>query len=113
MHVNHQVPSIIVYIEQNTFFAAEVVYGIEEEGIPYKVIYENFDNVIDKAYTASQESLLDVGIAYNKKGLTIHYEKLQKDAPMFYKEALEPKTIRALGSNAARLVKGVPFIEIG
>lgn len=82
-------PKIIFYIPKDSETAVfdQVGFGIEEEGIPFEYIQaETVEDVVLTAHRASHESSLLVGIAANKQDI-----------------------VRLLGTNAARLVKGVPF----
>lgn len=94
---------------------AHVGYGIEEEGIPFKFIpIDDEDSVIECAHRASQESPLLVGIACDKKDLVLHYRNLPVDRFMYRIKdyhSVSKRDLRLFGSNAARLVKGIPFKE--
>lgn len=99
------------YINNDDFL--EVLLGIEEEGIPYEVYeYEEEDEVL-LGYRASIDSIIGVGIGISKEKIVLHYNKLDKDYPL-YKISIKSGTnnLRALGSNAARLVIKMPFKEI-
>jgi hypothetical protein len=106
-------PSINVYynsISDNISRAREVLFGIEEEGIPYEIIKKDDKDAVDLSYIACEQSSLGVGIGIDGKNIAIHYIKLKKDIPL-YEMSIESNDfiLRALGINAARLVKGVPF----
>jgi hypothetical protein len=90
-----------------------LLHGVEEEGIPYKLFSENQTNVINLSYAACISSKLGVGLGVSKDEIALHYEKLDKSSPLFKISSNSKKNIvRALGSNAARLVKRMPFKEI-
>ena len=42
----------------------QLIFGIEEEGIPCEVSEEAFPNAVSLAYQASQQSRLNVGLAF-------------------------------------------------
>lgn len=92
-----------------------VGYGIEEEGRPYKFFpISEAGNVIDCAHRAAQESQLLVGIACDEKDLVLHYRNLPLDFFMYRikdYQSVSNRVLRLFGSNAARLVKGIPFKE--
>ena len=89
----------------------EVLYGIEEEGIPYLTAEHSSAGLEEAAYAAAQLSPLLVGIACQRDALVVHYKNLRPESPLyrFSDSHAAPDVLRALGSNAARLVKGLPF----
>ena len=88
----------------------QLVFGIEEEGIPCEVSEEAFPNAVSLAYQASQQSRLSVGLGLDRDTLVLHFSKLKESEPLFQISARSPEwDIRAMGSNAARLVKKLPF----
>lgn len=105
-------PSIIIYNNSNEIAIKEILYGIEEEGIPYIVENKEFENINKASHDAALSSPLSVGIALDSKNIAVHYATLKEDKPMFYNSftGLMKKNIRTFGVNAARLVKGMPFI---
>lgn len=109
------IPSIKVsYTKNNLEFVKEVIYGIEEEGIPYEITEEEFSDVIKKAYEESFNSRLSFGIALNDEKAVFHFSKLKEENPLFLVniKSMDKKDLRAYGSNAARLIKGIPFKEV-
>ncbi len=109
-------PTVKVYGTQgcaNEDIFKNIFYGIEEEGIPYEFIPSDTKDAVAMAYKASRESRLGVGVGFSDKEIALHYEKLNADTPLFKIPTKAPAaTIRALGTNAARLVKKLPFKEI-
>jgi hypothetical protein len=106
-------PAIVVYIDQNFTKAAvlaEVLNGIEEEGIFYNVEKHSVSDARDLAKAASNTTTLEVGIGLDSNGyLVLHYKKM--DTPLFeIQYNIETDNVRKIGTNAARLVKGVPFV---
>ncbi|MDI0562000.1 glycerol dehydratase reactivase beta/small subunit family protein [Escherichia coli] len=90
----------------------EVLLGIEEEGIPFRIQHIPSGEVIDSAWQAARKSPLLVGIACDREKLIVHYKNLPASAPLFtlmYQQ--DNHTRRGIGNNAARLVKGIPFRE--
>ena len=82
----------------------EVLLGIEEEGIPFRIQHIPSGEVIDSAW--------QVGIACDREKLIVHYKNLPASAPLFtlmYQQDNHAR--RSIGNNAARLVKGIPFRE--
>lgn len=86
-----------------------ILYGIEEEGIPFEVAGKSETDAIALAYKACNESRLGVGVGVGKDDIVLHYEKLDQTKPIFCVSRKKPANNRILGSNAARLVKRMPF----
>ena len=78
----------------------QLQYGMEEEGIPWEAA----------AGTGDALSRLEVGIGLDRQALVLHYSKLEREQPLFRIPANSGmETVRALGANAARLVKKLPL----
>ncbi|WP_455542160.1 glycerol dehydratase reactivase beta/small subunit family protein [Intestinibacter sp.] len=109
-------PQIKVYYNeevQNIEYIKEVLFGIEEEGIPYQVEAMKSGSAVQIGYEASLESTLGVGIGIDKNDIVLHYNKLKQDSPIFKIKLTSKATQkRSLGANAARLVTRMPFKEI-
>lgn len=90
---------------------AEVLLGIEEEGLPYSVEALPETNGLKLAYEASHtNSRLGIGIGIGTNGMFLHYEKLKENEPLFELPLdATDESKRALGANAARLTKKLPF----
>ncbi|KRM97671.1 glycerol dehydratase reactivase beta/small subunit family protein [Loigolactobacillus rennini] len=87
-----------------------LLYGIEEEQIPYAVrTIDRTGTLAHIAHEAAIASPLSVGIAYDQQHIDVHYKNLPEDQPLFSETWGDVRKLRALGANAARLVKGVPF----
>lgn len=89
-----------------------VLLGIEEEGIPYDVQAVHCSDVLKLAHDASLESRLGVGVGISKEGIVLQYEKLDIAAPLFRIKLYQTDLFRKIGSNAARLVKKLPFKKL-
>ncbi len=102
-------PEIIIKVYQpSDKVLKEILTGIEEEGILYKVITEvmpQAETILGQ--TASGISQLEVGIGIWGERTVLYIKKI-KDKPLF----ITTTKHRALGQNAARYVKGNPLIEI-
>lgn len=90
----------------------EVECGVEEESVPCEVFRVPENNALSLSYAAALESVLEVGIGIDGSGvLAVHYKRLPLESPLFRIScAGEFNRIRSVCSNAARLVKGTPFI---
>lgn len=112
---NHNIPTIHMYLckeLKDLKNIDEILWGIEEEGIPCKVLKNEESLISEKlSYIASQLSRLSVGIGIDKTGkVTLTLNKLKENEPLFVAHIDDsPNNLRNLGSNAGRLVKGIPF----
>lgn len=92
----------------------EIALGIEEENVPYNIKEEkDTTNAVVLGYKAAQASHLGVGIGVNRNEIALHFNKLNEDEPLFrIPFTTNQEKLRAVGSNAARLVKRMPFKEL-
>ena len=77
-------PVIKVFFDQDKLKETdiqEVLWGIEEEGIPYELFPVNIENAVDSGYKASVESSLGVGIGIDEKTIVLHYNCLLYTSP--------------------------------
>ena len=105
-------PSVKVFYDCDHLSEADfvsVLLGIEEEGIPYDIQAVHCADVLELAQNASLDSRLGVGVGISKEGIVLQYEKLDKAAPLFRIKFYQTDQFRNIGSNAARLVKKMPF----
>ena len=105
-------PSVKVYYDISSLSVSDflnVLLGIEEEGIPYDVQPREGLDLLELAHHASVDSKIGVGIGISKEGVVLQYEKLDKSAPLFKIKLYQKDLYRKIGSNAARLVKKMPF----
>lgn len=116
-NVEINVPSIIVNVHKaNEIITREILAGIEEEGIPYKIINSKikYENIIESCYKSSEESKLGISITVDEERIVVHYNKLKKYKPLVdgFLKSSEKEKARIIGSNVARLYKREPFKEI-
>jgi hypothetical protein len=94
-----------------------LVWGIEEEGVPYEIRGVVQDEpATELAKKAAQNSALNVGISVTDKGeVVLHHRDLPTGMPLFALSlrALQPEQLRRLGTNAGRLTKGQPLVLDG
>lgn len=110
----YEKPSIYIYYSSeikdiSTF--NHVLFGIEEEGIPYEVREYKESHSFELSYKAAQDSRLAVGIGIHGSGkITLTFNKLKKGENLFV-TTLDSgeEVLRNLGANAGRLVKGIAF----
>lgn len=90
----------------------ELLCGVEEEGVPCEVEAAGEGGAVALAYKAAGASVLGVGLGLDGAGqAAAHYNKLPADKPLFtLNYRLDGGKLRYLAANAARLVKGMPFV---
>lgn len=113
-HFQYEKPGIYVYYSseiKDTSVFDDVLYGIEEEGIPYEIRAHMESGSHELSYMAARDSRLGVGIGIHICGeVTMTINKLEKEKPLFTADLFSTKGIlRNLGANAGRLVKGIAF----
>jgi len=92
---------------------AEVLHGIEEEGVPVEVTRHDQLNPLLLAHEASLESRLGIGIGISLDHIVITTEKLPADRPYLVAVLNASPTIdRRAGADAARLVKRMPLSDL-
>lgn len=89
-----------------------LLYGIEEEEIPFRLAEIDEVDPIKRAYQGAIASQLSVGIAYDSEFAYLHFKNLPETTPLFKVSLTDTDQLNRLGANAARLVKGIPFKEI-
>ncbi len=111
MDINQDSPVIVITaLSDCQPLWQEVLWGIEEEGIPWRWQQCSGADVVAHAWQAANQSALLVGVACDSEKLVIHYRNLPASAPLFSLMHHEDcQSRRAAGNNAARLVKGIPF----
>lgn len=103
-----------IRILHNSQAVAETVrqlqYGMEEEGVPCEVDTATGMDAVEMAWEAANASRLSVGVGLDGQRLVLHFSKLEPSYPLLQLPARsDVMQIRALGSNAARLVKKLPL----
>ena len=111
------IPSIIIYELGNadSKLMEQVLYGIEEDGIPYifeKKDIDEYRDVKEASYKAAVASQLSVGVAADSEYIAVHYANLDENTPLFLYpvKSMNIHNMRSVGANSARLVKGIYFI---
>lgn len=92
-----------------------ILWGLEEEGIPYEITAHDGGFAEAVAKQAADRSRLNVGIGLNgvEEKAVLHHRDLPEEKPLFtlHLGHLPAKAgLRNLGGNAARLVKGEPLV---
>lgn len=86
----------------------ELLYGLEEEGIPWENDTKAGD-ALPLAWEAAQASRLGVGVGMDGQSIVLHFNKLDREQPLYRIPARSLGLARVLGANAARLVKKLPL----
>lgn len=91
----------------------EILYGIEEEGIPYSVRTLENSTAQEAAHAGAIESRLGVGVGACGGTVVVTTEKLAVDQPYITQNLNARRELdRAIGANAARLVKRMPLRDM-
>ncbi len=113
MEANYEIPCVKIFYHNKIKDIKKInhiVFGLEEEGIPFELSPQDEVSDIKLSYNASLNSKVEVGIGVNSSLISLHYRKLDANKPLFtIKFDDEIENLRKLGTNAARLVKGIPF----
>ena len=104
-------PNVRVLMSPDASPAAlrQLTYGMEEEGIPWEDGPKEGMDALALSWEAAQASRLEVGLGLNRQFVVLHYSKLSQDQPLYRVPARQIDQVRALGANAARLVKKLPL----
>ncbi|MBM7557149.1 glycerol dehydratase reactivase beta/small subunit family protein [Halanaerobacter jeridensis] len=112
-NINGNKPMIYIFITsdyKDSELVAHIGYGIEEEGIPFKTFVQEKNNSQELAYNAAQNSSLGIGLGVTSEDqVVLQMAKLSKENPVFNKTLNSNEQAKKMGSNAARMVKGLPF----
>ena len=107
-------PTILLYATQHISadILKPVLYGIEEEGLPVVIEFHS-GTYMTLADLASRNSALSVGIGVDDEGIVLTYKNIPAHQFIYRLTgyAQYPDSLRTLGVNAARLVKGNPFVS--
>lgn len=103
---------LIFYTEkQGERLASEVGYGIEEEGLPCRIVMGEYDG--NAVWEANRGSGLGVSVLVESAGIFVYCRQLKTMTPLFECANATWNHARILGKNAARIVKNKPFLEFG
>ena len=99
----------VFIVSDSECFLKEVLAGIEEEGVLYEVETRKYGSSKELATIAASESLLETGIGIDKEFVSITISKLPINMPLQSYSCLDNYKLRLAGSNAARIIKGIPL----
>jgi len=108
-------PAIKIYANSglsSPMMIRELMIGAEEEGVPCEIDYNAEGTADALAFKAALDSVLGVGLGIDRDGTAaVHFNKLPEEKPLFtLNYRIDGDKMRFLASNAARLVKGMPFL---
>lgn len=85
----------------------EILWGIEEEGLNFFLKFVPDTQVIKENYTSNS---LEIGIGIKSdRTIKLNSRKYDKDFIFMHRLDEDKNTLRNLGNNSARLVKGLPL----
>ncbi|WP_129114732.1 glycerol dehydratase reactivase beta/small subunit family protein [Halegenticoccus tardaugens] len=97
------------YAGECSALVRHVEYGLEEESVPW-ALRESSADAVTAAYEAADASRLRVGVGVSSAGeVVLHHRRLPEREPLTRVADATPGDARAIGSNAARLVKRLPL----
>ena len=106
-------PTVVIYTADgiSEIELAPLLYGMEEEGIPWYIEGKDEQTELELADLASQDSALAVGVGVTGETIALTYKNLPADKFIFrlFNYKCESKALRILGCDAARLAKGSAF----
>ena len=107
-------PTILLYATQyiSEDILKPLLYGIEEEGLPVVIEFHSGTHM-ELANLASCNSALSVGIGVDEQAIVLTYKNIPAHQFIYRLSGYRhyPNSLRTLGVNAARLVKGNPFVS--
>jgi len=119
-------PAVVIRADdawRDTPVLAELLAGLEEEGVPGRVDWvsaaapgQDVPAAVAMAHEAALASRLEVGLGLDHSGaLALHQRRQPVEAPLMVVPArlVDRPTARAMGMNAARLVKVQPLEILG
>ena len=111
MPIEMSKPNVRILMSPDASPAAlrQLTYGMEEEGIPWEEDTRGGMDALALSWEAAQASRLEVGLGLDGQFVVLHYSKLRQDQPLYRVPARQMDQVRAIGANAARLVKKLPL----
>lgn len=109
-------PVVVILFSQGRFpehVGQEIVWGLEEEGVPCLIEVGEGD-ADELGLEAARRSSLEVGVGLDDTGrVTVYHRGLRRRNPVYASNVrLRPETARLAGVNAARLVKVLPLKDV-
>lgn len=107
---NDRIPEIIIFYK-NGFEAAarQAGFGIEEEGIPNRMVQS--DSPMADALDNTLQKGLGVAIGIDDTGARIFCRQYKKNEPLFRYRNISDEMLRGIGQNSARMLKKKPLVQ--
>ena len=106
---NDKLPKInVFYAPGNLSRAEQVGYGIEEEGLPYR-LRENAAP-FDEGQADIIKKGLGVALGLDGEVVYVYNRQLKKEEPFLNYHGNDNEKLRVIGKNGARIIKHKPFI---
>ena len=106
---NDKLPKInVFYAPGNRSRAEQVGYGIEEEGLPYR-LREN-DTPFEEGQADIIKKGLGVALGLDGELACVFNRQLKKEEPFLNYTGNDNEQLRIIGKNGARIIKHKPFI---
>ncbi len=106
---NDKLPKInVFYAPGNLARAEQVGYGIEEEGLPYRL--REHETPFEEGQADIIKKGLGVALGLDGEVAYVYNRQLKKEEPFLNYTGNEPEQLRIIGKNGARIIKHKPFI---
>ena len=106
---NDKLPKINIFYAPGCMGRAEQVgYGIEEEGLPYRL--RQIDNPFEEGQSDIIKKGLGVAIGLDSEIAYVYNRQLKKEEPFLNYTGDDNEHLRIIGKNGARIIKHKPFI---
>lgn len=98
---------IVCSITIDTVDIQEIFFGIEEEGVPYNLIFLEKDKIDKELYINGR---FEIGIGIDSDGnILLNQKKYSKSYILKENIKSSKNKLRTFGQNAARILKGLPL----
>lgn len=106
---NDKLPKInVFYAPGNLGRAEQIGYGIEEEGLPYRL--KEHASPFDEGQGDIIKKGLGVAIGLDGELSCVFNRQLKKEEPFLHYKGNDNEQLRIIGKNGARIIKHKPFI---
>lgn len=106
---NDKLPKInVFYAPGNLYRAEQIGYGIEEEGLPYRL--REKASPFDEGQGDIIKKGLGVAIGLDGEVAYVYNRQLKKEEPFLHYKGSDDEQLRIIGKNGARIIKHKPFI---
>lgn len=105
-------PAIEIFCldDESCSLAESIGFGIEEEGLPHRILMQRISPA--DAYELTRKSGLGVVIVVSEGSAAVYTRQLKLPKPLFVLDETKEEAAKALGKNAARIIKNKPFLDL-